>query len=64
MTGCVDKEKQMVIVYFDFTKAFDRVSHITFIVKLMRCGLDKWKMMLVENWQVFLPSVVLSSMTA
>lgn len=38
------------MVYFDFTKAFDIISHKTLMDKLMRLdGLGNWEIMLVES---------------
>lgn len=50
MTGCVDKGKLVDVVYFDFTKDFDIVSHSTFIAKLVSYRLNNWEIRLVENW--------------
>ena len=41
MAGLVDKGRAVDVVYLDFSKAFDTVSHNIFIDKLMKCGLDK-----------------------
>lgn len=39
-----------MVVYFDFTKTFDIISHNTLTDKLMRLeGLDNWEVMLVES---------------
>lgn len=50
MNGCMGKEKLVDVVYFDFTKAFDVVSHSTFIAKLVSSKLDNWVIRLLENW--------------
>lgn len=41
MTGWVDEEREVVVVYFDLSKAFDTISHDIFKVKLRKCGLDE-----------------------
>ena len=38
------------VVYLDFSKAFDTVSHSLLLKKLMRYGLDKWSVRWVGNW--------------
>jgi len=42
--------KAVEIVYPDFSKAFNTVSHSLLLEKLMRYGLDKWSVPWVENW--------------
>lgn len=39
----------MDVVFFDFTKDFDIVSHSTFITKLVSYRLDNCKIRLLEN---------------
>ncbi|GAB0183940.1 mitochondrial enolase superfamily member 1 [Grus japonensis] len=50
MTGWVDEGRAVDVVYLDFSKAFDTVSHNTLISKLRKCGLDEWTVRWVENW--------------
>ncbi|GAB0209642.1 mitochondrial enolase superfamily member 1 [Grus japonensis] len=50
MTGWVDEGRAVDVVYLDFSKAFDTVSHNILISKLRKCGLDEWTVMCVENW--------------
>jgi len=50
MTGWVDEGRAMDVVYLDFTKAFDTVSHNVPLGKLRKCGLDEWSVGWIENW--------------
>jgi len=38
------------VVYRDFSKAFDTVSHNILPGKLRKCGLDEWSVRWTENW--------------
>jgi len=38
------------VVYLDFSKAFDTVSHNILLGKLRKCGLDEWSGRWIENW--------------
>jgi len=38
------------VVYLDFSKAFDTVSHNILLGKLRKCGLDEWTVRWIENW--------------
>ena len=40
----------MDVVYLDFNKAFDTVSHNILLGKLRKCGLDEWSVRWIENW--------------
>jgi len=40
----------MDVVYLDFSKAFDTVSHNLLLGKLRKCGLDEWSLRWIENW--------------
>jgi len=40
----------MDVVYLDFSKAFDTVSHNILLGKLRKCGLDDWSVRWIENW--------------
>jgi len=50
MTGWVDEGRAMDVVYVDFSKAFDTVSHNILLGKLRKCGLDEWSVRWIENW--------------
>jgi len=50
MTGWVDEGRAVDVVYLDFSKAFDTVSHNTLVGKLRKCGLDEWSVRWIENW--------------
>jgi len=50
MTGWVDEGRAVDVVYLDFSKAFDTVSHKIFIDKLRKYGLDEWTARWIENW--------------
>ena len=46
----MDEGREVDVVYFDFTKAFDTVSCSILIHKLMTYGLDKWPVRWTRNW--------------
>ena len=50
MTGWVDEGRAVGVVYLDFSKAFDTVSHNILIGKLRKRGLDEWSVRWIENW--------------
>ncbi|GAB0176007.1 mitochondrial enolase superfamily member 1 [Grus japonensis] len=49
MTGWVVERRAVDVVYLDFSKAFDTVSHNILIGKLRKCGLDEGTVRM-ENW--------------
>jgi len=49
-TGCVGEGRAVGVVYLDFSKAFDKVSHNFLLAKLRKCGLDEWSVRWTENW--------------
>jgi len=49
MTGWVDEGRAVDVVYLDFSKAFDTVSHNILLGKLRKCGLDEWSVRWIEN---------------
>jgi len=40
----------MDVVYLDFSKAFNTLSHNILPGKLRKCGLDEWSVRWIENW--------------
>ena len=42
--------KALDVVYLDFSKALDTVSHNFLLGKLRKCGLDEWTVRWIENW--------------
>ncbi|PKU32528.1 rna-directed dna polymerase from mobile element jockey- hypothetical protein [Limosa lapponica baueri] len=49
MTGWIDEGRVVDVVYLDFSKAFETVSHSIFISKLRKYGLDEWTVKWIEN---------------
>ncbi|PKU45797.1 rna-directed dna polymerase from mobile element jockey- hypothetical protein [Limosa lapponica baueri] len=50
MAGWVDKGRAVDVVYLDFSKAFNTISHNILIGKLRKHGLDEWTVRWIENW--------------
>jgi len=50
MTGWIDEGRAVDVVYLNFNKAFDTVSHNILLGKLRKCGLDEWSVRWIENW--------------
>jgi len=53
MTSWVDEGRPVNVVYLDFSKAFDAISHNILTGKLMKSGLDEWTdwtVRWIENW--------------
>ena len=50
ITGLVDGGRTVDVVYFDFSRTVDTVSHNILIVKLRKCGIDEWTVRWIENW--------------
>ena len=50
VTLLVDEGKAVHVVYLDFSKAFDTVSHSILLQKLAVRGLDRYTLGWVRNW--------------
>ncbi|CAM4651452.1 unnamed protein product [Lepidochelys kempii] len=50
ITGSVDEGKAVDVLFLDFSKAFDRVSHSILASKLKKYGLDEWTIRWTETW--------------
>ncbi|CAM4606561.1 unnamed protein product [Caretta caretta] len=50
ITGSVDMGKAVDVIYLDFSKPFDTVSHSILANKLRKYGLDEWTIRWIESW--------------
>ncbi|CAM4494475.1 unnamed protein product [Lepidochelys olivacea] len=50
ITGSVDEGKAVDVLFLDFRKAFDTVSHSILVSKLKKYGLDEWTIRWIESW--------------
>ncbi|CAM4607923.1 unnamed protein product [Lepidochelys olivacea] len=50
ITGSVDEGKAVDVLFLDFSKAFDTVSHNILVSKLKKYGLDECTIRWVESW--------------
>ncbi|CAM4445046.1 unnamed protein product [Caretta caretta] len=50
ITGSVDEGKAVDVLFLDFNKAFDTVSHSILASKLKKYGLDEWTIRWIESW--------------
>ncbi|KAK4831483.1 LOW QUALITY PROTEIN: hypothetical protein QYF61_017984 [Mycteria americana] len=50
VTRLVDEGKAVDVVYLDFSKAFDTISHSILLEKLAAHGLDRYTLRWVKNW--------------
>jgi len=51
MTGWIDEGRAVDVVYLEFSKAFDTVSHNILLGKIRKYGLDEWSVRWIEKWQ-------------
>jgi len=49
VTRLIDEGKAVDVVYLDFSKAFNTVSHHVILEKLAACGLDRYTLCWVKN---------------
>jgi len=42
ITGWMDGGKAVDVVYLDFSKTFDTISHNILVMKFRNCGIDEW----------------------
>ncbi|CAM4624675.1 unnamed protein product, partial [Caretta caretta] len=50
ITGSVDEGKAVDVLFLDFSKAFDTVSHSILASKLKKYGLDEWTTRWMKSW--------------
>ncbi|CAM4613984.1 unnamed protein product, partial [Lepidochelys kempii] len=50
ITGSVGEGKAVDVLFLDFSKAFDTVSHSILASKLKKYGLDEWTIRWIESW--------------
>ena len=50
VTRLVDEGKAVDVVYLDFSKAFDTVSHSILLQKLAARGLDRYTLGWIRSW--------------
>ncbi|CAM5108567.1 unnamed protein product [Natator depressus] len=50
ITGSVDEGKAVDVLFLDFSKVFDMVSHSILASKLKKYGLDEWTIRWIESW--------------
>ncbi|CAM4577658.1 unnamed protein product [Lepidochelys olivacea] len=50
ITGSVDEGKAVDLLFLDFSKALDTVSHSTLASTLKKYGLDEWTLRWLESW--------------
>lgn len=50
VTGLVDEEREVNVIYLHLSKAFDTVFHNILIDKLMKYRLEKWTARWIKNW--------------
>ncbi|CAM5095902.1 unnamed protein product [Natator depressus] len=52
ITGSLDEGKEVDVLFLDFSKAFDTVSHNILASKLKKYGLDEWAESWLDCWAV------------
>jgi len=50
MSGWVDEGRAVDVLYLEFSKDFDTVSHNILLGKFRKCGLDEWSVKWIKNW--------------
>ncbi|CAM5078437.1 unnamed protein product [Natator depressus] len=50
ITGSVDEGKAVDVLFLEFSKTFDTVSHSILASKLKKYGLDEWTIRWIESW--------------
>ncbi|CAM4578231.1 unnamed protein product [Caretta caretta] len=50
ITGSMDEGKAVDVLFLDFSKAFDTISHSILVSKLKKYGLDEWTIRWIESW--------------
>ncbi|CAM5133953.1 unnamed protein product, partial [Eretmochelys imbricata] len=50
ITSSVDEGKAVVMLFLNFSKAFDTVSHSILASMLKKYGLDEWTIRWIESW--------------
>ena len=50
VTEQLDEGKEVDLIYFDFSKAFDKVSHRKLIFKLREINVNRYIVKWIENW--------------
>ena len=49
ITSWVDGGRAVDVMYLDFRKVFDTVSHKILVIKLRKCKIDEWTVRWIEN---------------
>lgn len=54
-SGWVGGGRTVDVVYLDFRRVIDTVSHNILVMKLRKCGIDEWIVRWIENWMTGIP---------